>query len=354
MHLSELLVRNLRCLQEVHIHPHNRMNFIVGDNGSGKTSLLESLHVLSRARSFRGNNNHRLIREHNESLTVFGRINPIEQPAFTMGVQRSKQELRFKLSTQESPRILDLLKALPVQVLTPGLHALLESGPNQRRRFIDWGVFHVEHEFFPLWQRYNRVLKQRNACLRKQLSIEQITVWDGELVETAERIDVLRSRHIDLLRTRMQAMASIPTEVDLAYLRGWAKDQNLQDLLRENLNRDQRRGFTGLGPHRADLRLRWDGKSAIDVASRGEQKLLIAMLQLEQARIVGEQSGIKPLLLIDDIAAELGAEYRGLFIDAVASSGLQAFMSFLDDAQLVGDTSQAAMFHVKQGVVTAV
>jgi DNA replication and repair protein RecF len=293
-----------------------------------------------------------LIREGNESLTVFGRISAAAGKSFTMGVRREKDALCLKLSNHEDPRILDLLRALPVQVLTPGLHALLESGPNQRRRFIDWGVFHVEPEFFPVWQRYNRVLRQRNACLRKQLPATQVTAWDDALISSAERMDALRLRHVEDLRIHLQAAGHISTEVELQYLRGWPKEHSLRQLMRDNLSRDQRQGFTGMGPHRADLRLRWDGKSAIDVASRGEQKLLIAMLHLQQASVVGEKTGVSPVLLVDDIAAELGAEYRSLFADAAASSGMQVFMSFLERSQVPPIVAASQMFHVKQGGVT--
>ena len=354
MRLTELTVRNVRCLASIDIKPAAGLNFIIGDNGSGKTSLLEAIHILSRARSFRTSPHQRLINSAAESLTVFGRITADDKPSFTMGVQREKDNLRFKLSGMDSARILDMLRALPVQVVSPDLHALLERGPTQRRRFMDWGVFHVEHEFHTVWGRYHRALQQRNAGLRERQSAAQIKVWDTELVTTAEKMDELRARHVVDLEVKLSTveMPWPAGAVSLDYQRGWSQSDNLASLLDSHLARDQRIGYTSVGPHRADLRLQWQGRQAADMASRGEQKLLIAMLLLLQAELVGEKTEVPPILLIDDMAAELGAHYRERFVHAVSESGLQAFLSFLESSQIPGIWPGSGMFHVKHGLIT--
>ncbi len=353
MYLTELQIRNLRCLGSVHIQPGPGLNFIVGDNGEGKTSLLEAIHILSRARSFRSNSGQKVIKDGETELTVFGRVAREQQPGYSMGVQRRKGELEFKLSNSPAPRILDMLRALPVQVISPDLHSLLERGPGQRRRFLDWGVFHVEPEFHAIWQRYHRALLQRNSALRSKQPESQVTAWNTELVVTGQRMDTLRSKHVEALREKLAVLLQQHPglQADLEYQRGWAADIELSDLLLSNIQRDRQRGYTVAGPHRADIRLLWQGKQAAETASRGEQKLLISMLHLIQAMMVGEETGARPILLIDDMAAELGRDYREQFIAAVAASGLQAFLSFLEAAQIPEEEAQGVMFHVKHGQV---
>ncbi|MGB1580867.1 MAG: DNA replication and repair protein RecF, partial [Nevskiales bacterium] len=113
----------------------------------------------------------------------------------------------------------------------------------------------------------------------------------------------------------------------------------------------QRAGYTTVGPHRADLQLTWQGRNALESASRGEQKRLISHLLLIQAQIVGQATGRQPLLLVDDMAAELGEQYRVDFLQAVTDSGLQAFVTFLEVEQIPADWQQRPMFHVKQGAL---
>ncbi|MDX1496705.1 MAG: DNA replication/repair protein RecF [Salinisphaeraceae bacterium] len=350
MQLLELQVKNLRCLADAQLRPQPGINFILGDNGDGKTSLLEAIHILSRAQSFRGTSQRRLIRDNTEELIVFGRLQLVDQSPFTIGVARRANQLRFKLNGETGIRVLDLVRSLPIQVISPGLHALLERGPSQRRRFMDWGVFHVEQGFYPLWQRYHRALRQRNAALRKKQPWSDIAIWDSEIAQTAEHMHEQRLVHI----RQLQAAAGVCLATDEAgfvYNRGWPDDISLDAQLHKNRERDLRAGYTTAGPHRADLNLSWQGRNALESASRGEQKRLISHLLLMQAQIVGEATGRPPLLLVDDMAAELGEQYREDFLQAVDDSGMQAFLSFLEVGQIPAPWRKKTMFHVKQGVI---
>lgn len=354
MRLTELQLCNVRCLADVRIEPSSGINFITGENGSGKTSLIEAIYLLTRARSFRPTSNQRLIREGESQLSVFARLISDQQTEFSLGMQRQAELLRFKHSRQQDAKLIDMVRALPLQLISPDLHGFLERGPAQRRRVLDWGVFHVEPGFFSAWSQYQRALKQRNASLRTRQSAAQVRAWDQQLSEAAQVIDEMRRRHVAALG-KMVEKTTGPGEVSkgvLEYYRGWPADAELSTLMAECMEKDRQRGYTGYGPHRADLRLRWQGRQAREVASRGEQKYLIASLLVAQAAHVAGQQEEQPVLLVDDLAAELGAAYREALLQQMADTGMQAFVTVLEAGQIPEGLRFHEMFHVKHGGVS--
>ncbi len=349
MRLTELRLQNFRCLESVQLEPGPGLNFVVGDNGSGKSSLLEAIYFLSRADSFRHGSRTRLIRDGAAELAVFGRLSDEGGTPFTAGVAYATETARIKLGPSEGATVLELVRALPVQLLDPRLQQLLEEGPAWRRRFLDWGVFHVEHGFYEAWRRYRRALLQRNRALRAGLTDAAVNAWNPELVAAGGEVDAHRRQHAAALREALPAL--LPPElgaVELQYHAGWAHDQGLADSLARHLASDRQAGHTASGPHRADLRVRFEGLPVAQRASRGEQKLLTVALFLAQAQVV-QAAGKRPVLLIDDLAAELGADYRAWVLRQLAALDLQAFLSFLTAAEIGAAAQSGRMFHVEQG-----
>lgn len=354
MHLTELRIQNFRCIAAAELEPAPGLNLITGDNASGKSSLLEAIYFLGRAQSFRGTPSDRLIRSGERALSVFGRLRNGTGPETPLGVQRTGRHSRIKIGAQEDAGILDLVAELPIQVIDPGLHQLLEEGPEQRRRYLDWGTFHVEQAFYPAWLRYQRALRQRNRALRAAAPAEQVCAWDAELVQQAETLDAARRRTLVALDGILSGI--LPRLFDQAavsvdYQPGWPEDQPLAEALARGLERDRELGHTHLGPHRADLRVRLQGWQARARASRGEQKLISAALLLAQAELLRQRQRRRPLLLIDDLAAELDTHSRGRLFAAIQALGAQSFLSFLDAGQIPAQTGERAMFHVEHGQV---
>ncbi|HXG28033.1 MAG TPA: DNA replication/repair protein RecF [Nevskiales bacterium] len=354
MHLTELRIRNFRCIAEAELAPGAGINLIIGDNASGKSSLLEAIYFLGRAQSFRGTPSDRLIRSGARTLSVFGRVRNGTGLETSLGVLRGDRHSRIKIGAREDAGIVELVAALPVQVIDPRLHRLLEEGPEQRRRFLDWGVFHVEQGFYPAWLRYQRALRQRNRTLRAAAPAAEVCAWDVELAQQAEQIDRVRRRYLGALdevlpgiMLRLFDAAAVTVE----YAPGWPEGQTLAAALAAALVRDRELGFTHLGPHRADLRIRLHGLQARTRASRGEQKLISAGLLLAQAELLRRRRGCLPLLLIDDLAAELDARSRARLFDAIQTQGAQAFLSFLEPGQIPDGAGGHPMFHVEHGQV---
>jgi DNA replication and repair protein RecF len=241
--------------------------------------------------------------------------------------------------------------------MTPETFRLLLGGPEERRRFLDWGVFHVEPSFAGLCQRYQRLLKQRNAGLR-QPSTSSLQAWENELALVGELINASRERYIAPLLPFVEALlhALLPgLSLTIRFERGWQAGQSLEEALRASLRRDQGLGYTTKGPHRAELTFEQEEHNASQVLSRGQQKLLIIALQIAQSRHLASVIGKKCVYLIDDLAAELDAQNRNQLLTLLTSEGHQVFLTGVDVKgwqEQVCDRGQ--MFHVEHGKVVEV
>jgi DNA replication and repair protein RecF len=225
----------------------------------------------------------------------------------------------------------ELAAVLPVQIIDPEVHRLIEEGPGRRRRYLDWGVFHVEHDFVPSWQRYQQVLKQRNAALKARQSSGLVGIWDAELVRLGNIIHEARVRYLAQLAPTAVDIAQRLLNLDLTigYRAGWARDSSFAEALAASSSHDVEMGTTQVGPQRADLSLKLGGMPVKDRISRGQQKLLASTLLLAQLQLIVREHTVRPTLLLDDPAAELdGARLLGL-IGEVAGQSVQLIVTSL-------------------------
>jgi DNA replication and repair protein RecF len=325
--LAELQVADQRCLTQAHLRLHPRLNLLTGDNGSGKTSILEAIYLLGRGRSFRTRHTEQLIRHTAAELRVVGRID--SGGTHTIGVGCTRQKgVAARIDGRDVTSLAELSELFPVQVIDPGIHRLVEEGPVQRRRWLDWAVFHVEPDFVRHWQGYSRALRQRNAALRCGADPSP---WDGELVRLGEQLNTSRARLVQALQpywtTALHDLDAEPAS--LGYFQGWNREQGLAAALSAHALRDRERGTTGSGPHRFDVQLRLDGRSVREILSRGQQKLMGAAMALTMSRYVAAAASRAPALLLDDPAAELDREHTERLLAAVASLGGQLVVTAL-------------------------
>ncbi|MGB7757868.1 MAG: DNA replication/repair protein RecF [Salinisphaera sp.] len=356
MRLESLYIENFRCIELCDIELSPGVNCIVGDNASGKTSFLEAIYILGRGESFRQSSLGQTIQHDNNALTIRARLTDSQGSRHRIGCHASRNSHRLKLDDQNETRRFDLISMLPLQHIDPNVHRLLEQGPKYRRHFLDWGVFHVEHDFFPAWRRYRRALKQRNRALRANCPKHQVIAWDAELVQQGEVIDACRRRYLDQIKQRLPNTARQLAGDDsllFAYQPGWRGEDGFGFALANGLEQDLRAGFTQQGPHRADVRISVAATRARDWVSRGQQKLLTAALFLTQADILKSTRGVQPVLLLDDMAAELGENYRSALAAEVERLGVQCFLTFLSRESIPGVLKDTRMFYVEQGHIAA-
>lgn len=357
MWLTALAAQNFRCLEKYSIEPHARLNLFVGANAAGKTSLLESIFVLGRARSFRGSSAGELAGLAGKHWSVRGRLQTEDNntPGSLLRMRWQNGQTTIHVDSQEARRA-QLVERLPIQVIDPAQHRLLEDGPGYRRRYLDWGVFHVEHRFLNVWRTYERALRQRNQALRQGDDERLVRAWDKELIESAEQVAELRKAYLERLRPilnqHVERLLGIQRwTVELQ--QGWRRELGFAEALDAGRDRDRRTRQTVEGPHRAELRIRFGEHGVRNHVSRGQQKMLIAALVLAQAELIRIERGAPPILLVDDLPAELGSEFQSRFVDVLKTYEGQLFVTALQiepdlRAQLAG-----AMFHVEHGQVRA-
>src|SRR5678816_401647 len=243
MALAELRIENLRCVESAVLEFSPELNLIAGENGAGKTSILEAIFLLGRGRSFRTRTSERLIRYGQPHLTVFGRTD--DSPARHAGIEIAADGgTRARINGENAASLLELSGVVPVQAIDPEIHKLVDQGPERRRRWLDWLVFHVEPSFAAHWTRYNRALKQRNAALRGGATA--VDVWDKELVSNGVAITEARQRSLARLLPRLtETFARFGgLEVTAGFTTGWAADEAFETALRLHRERDRQRGTT--------------------------------------------------------------------------------------------------------------
>jgi DNA replication and repair protein RecF len=328
----------------------SKFTLISGPNASGKTSLLEAMYVLGRGRSFRTRQLEHLVRRGTERFVVFGEVEARERTV-PVGIEGSADGVRAKVGGEKAATLAELALQLPVQIIDPEVHRLIEEGPSRRRRFLDWGVFHVEHEFVGYWQRYQQVLRQRNAALKsRQLAL--IRAWDAELLLYGARVTTARQRYVETLAAHSApiGLSLLNSHLSLSYRTGWPKDQTFDEALSQSLKSDQEVGVTQVGPHRAELVLRLDGLAVKHRISRGQQKLLAAALLIAQIKLFPEGSPLCPTLLLDDPAAELDDERLAQLILEVTEHEVQLVVTTLHgEFAAFGDPGKR--FAIADGVV---
>ena len=355
MHLALIKGENFRLLQRLEIEPRAKINLILGENATGKTSLLEAIYCLGRGKSFRGNGPSEMAGQAGRSWRVTGKLlRQIDTPAMNLGVRWNTEGTGIRVGETIKPSTADLVSAMPVQILDPGMHRLLQDGPGYRRSFLDWGVFHVEHQFLPTWRRHQRALKQRNRALRQKASNKEIYAWNPELAETAGLLHKFRTEHLQALQPilHLEIAKVFGTEdwsIDL--YPGWSTDSSYLESLEKQVERDRRMGTTVEGAHRAELQLRLRQHQVKNRISRGQQKLLIAAMVLAQSRLIHKHREMAPILLVDDFAAELASDFQRLFASMLHRYPGQLFITSFERLPAFEDFTDPAMFHVEHGQV---
>lgn len=349
MFIKRLKIKNFRNLVSSDLVPHPKLNIFYGNNGAGKTSVLESLVVLSRGRSFRTTQAGELIGPDGNSFQIYAETATNQNLAHRLGLERSGKRWRARRDGKEVTQLSQLTRCMPVIVMEPNSHLLVSGPPEARRKYLDWGMFHVEREFLNIWRAYSKGLKQRNAALRSRKT-GLLDSLDEVLIRLGTRLDTFRRLHVKAIVKKIPVLLDELSigfdKVDLEYERGWS-EKHLQEALKNSRERDLERGMTSLGPHRADIELKFRNHSARTVMSRGEQKILSAALLLVQAEILTEARKT-PLILLDDLASEFDDDHFNTVLSRVQRGYGQVWVSGARKPEIEG---QYKLFHVERGTV---
>lgn len=363
MRLTRLHVQDLRSLRAVELSPGAGLNLLTGANGAGKTSLLEAVHLLAYGRSFRGRVRDGLVRTGAAAVEVFAQWEePLADGARQRraGLRHTGQAWTGRLDGTPVSLLGELCAALAAITFEPGSHALLSGAGEPRRRYLDWGLFHVEQDtqggaFFLTWRRYARALKQRNALLKQGGgTTSQLDVWDAELASAGEPLAAYRQAYLERLQTllaqRSRELVPMLGEAGFQAQPGWRSEQlSLADALLLARDRDIAAGFTSVGPHRADWRIVHDARPAHEALSRGQAKLTALAVLLAQAEDFALRRHQWPVVLLDDLASELDLGHQQRLIEYLHRSNAQVLITGNDAPSALRDYPDTTVFHVEQG-----
>lgn len=353
MPLETLKVLHLRNIRLAQLRLSPGLNLVVGPNASGKTSLLEAIALLTQGRSFRTARIDQLVEHGQPELTVFASFTD-GQRHHSLGISRKGKKTQVKLDGANLGRSTDLIDLLPLHVITPESHEILDQGPKMRRQYLDWGVFHVKPNYLAVWQRYHRVLRQRNQVLRQGGKNQALQAWDGPLLREAAQLHRMREAYLTELGPTLARISQqlLDCQVEFQYRPGWSGSAgSLAEQLTHDLDKDRERGFTQCGPHRADISLRAEGRSIKQVFSRGQQKLVISAMYLAQVA----QSPKPGILLIDDLPAELDSDRRQRLLSTAAETRAQLFVTATETSLIPSDAwDHKKVFHVEHGEISEV
>ncbi|QMU62022.1 MAG: DNA replication/repair protein RecF [Gammaproteobacteria bacterium] len=351
--LQTLLVQNLRIIEQLDISLAADANLFIGENGAGKTSILEAIDVLSRGRSFRERRTSPLVRKQATDLIVSGKVDAVDGFA-RLGIQKSSKQTVLHCNQEKVASISSHASYLPVLCMHPDSHQLIQGSGKHRRNYMDWSAFHVKHQFLQNWRDYNKCLRQRNTALRNRCDTEELSVWTNRLSVLGEEIGIARSEIFQEISPYFDNYSNslLPEcEVSMSYHRGWSEEAGLETALCSLREQELVSKTTGCGPHRANIKLFLNQQDAAAVASRGQQKLIAACLLLAQINHIQHFNKKKCVVLLDDIRAELDQQHAHALITALQTLGCQVFITAIEEGQieLLG-WDDTKVFHVKQGV----
>ena len=364
MRLTYLEVTDLRNLEHVGLDLGSGLNYFYGDNGAGKTAILEAVALLLNGRSFRSPSIRAVIRKGATKVIVRGTLDDAARGRTEVGLSRDRSnQTDLRLNGERTRQMSMVAGLMSLQVMLPNVSDLVFEGPQNRRRVLDWGVFHVKPAYLAELQRYQRALSQRNAALKSLAAsgddarvIDALAVWTEPLVAHGVQVAEMRQAYVDALTPVFQAtIGELAPELDatIDLNRGWESDTTLDDRLTQSFSVDVKSGATQAGPHRADLAIRIGGARASEVASRGQGKMLASALKLAQARLLFSEHQQNSLFLIDDLGAELDTGHNQRFFDILEGMDAQILATSINK-QLSGQPYSGAartLFHVEHGQV---
>ncbi len=362
MFLSEVKTTNFRNLQNLSIKLSSDLNIICGNNAAGKSSLLEAICYLVSGRSFRTSKQNLLISHNLKDFTLFGQFS--DNTKLGVNYNYSDKSKRMKLNGLLTSTLSTIASIYPVQVLSPESYHLIDSGPLERRKYLDWLLFHVEHRYQSVWKNFQKSLKQRNSFLRSSnnnCNQDELAIWNNEYVANANKIDQLRLVLVNELLPHIKKILRLLNfehvdKLNFSYYSGYTG--NLLDRLKESLTKDLLTGNTQYGPHKSDFRIKVGKNLAKDVLSRGQKKLLVNGLYLAQTEILKEKTEKDSLFIVDDFSSELDESNQQLLIKTLLEQkNVQIILSCLQAEMLnplIKGYNKVSMFHVEHGILSEI
>lgn len=365
MHLRQLHIINYRNIAQADFALSEGINCFVGNNGAGKTNLLDTIYYLSFCKSYFGAPDNRNILHNQQMMAIQGTYERLDAEEVIMCGVRRGQKKQFRRNRKDYQRLAEHIGLLPLVIIAPDDELLIADGSEARRKYADSVISQCNNAYLDTLLRYNRILQQRNALLKQLQETQEpnltlLDVFDQQLGAYGTTINEQRRCFVEWLRPVLtehyQCIASSPETIDIQYTTGLSRYELYTGLV-ESRHRDLELGYTSRGIHKDDIEFTLGGYPIRQVGSQGQRKSFIIALKLAQFKYIEEHNGIKPILLLDDVFDKLDARRGDNLIDLVAHDAFaQIFITDTDKKRLLSVLERVGkdykIFHVADGVVT--
>ncbi|PJZ88821.1 DNA replication/repair protein RecF [Leptospira levettii] len=336
MFLKRIYIKNFRNHEETQLNFRSRLVFFIGNNGEGKTNLLESISLLSYLKSFRESDQNQLLRWDTSDTFIRAEFESEGNDyLFEYGIEHSHtKRKKLKVNGEEFKKISDYVGYFRSIVMSPPDILIIEDGNVERRRFLDAFISSTNRYYLKQLIEYERLIKQRNAALKKEnASDREIGIWDEPIIGHDAEIREIRTKTIETLAGYFhQNLLQLSSGKDPFYLtykpNVSSKEEHRQKLF-DNLRKDKAIGYTSCGNHRDTLPIGFDDKDLSGFGSQGQKRSAVIALKTACFQMIRDTTGEAPVLLIDDIIRELDVKRREYFVNLISECG-QAFFTTTD------------------------
>jgi len=355
MYFERIQATHVRNLNSNPFEPGTKLNFLIGQNASGKTAFLEAVYILARGKSFRTAKIKDVINHEEAEIQVTARIKYRNRTnSEKAGIKKGKGQTKIRLNGETVKTISEQAKNIPIILFDPESKNVITGTPKNRRHWLDWSLFHVEQGYLDVWKEYHRALRQRNFLLKnKNFNNELLSGWEKIMEQTAKTLTRQRSKYIREVKEDLIKTASLSclnnNMLDIKLASGEREGKEFLTTLLDGRTGDARLGHTRYGPHRADIMFNSEEKQIADVFSRGQIKLFMFILMLSQSNILMRRTNEIPVLLIDDLSAELDDKTKQFIFKILKEIDNQVFIT--STIPEISRIIEGSVFHVEQGAL---
>lgn len=361
MRLNSISILNYKNIRQVELEFPSKINCFVGNNGMGKTNLLDAIYYLSFSKSHTNSIDSQNIEHNSDFFMIQGKYTLNNQDEEIYCGMKRRQKKQFKRNKKEYERFSDHIGLLPLVLISPQDDELISEGSEERRKFVDGVISQYDKVYLNALLQYNHALKQRNALLKNEnISDDSLfEIWEDLMVTHGtyifEKRKVFIEKFIPIFQKIYEFISEGKESVSLTY-RSQLEENNLKNKLIQNRERDKIIGFSTNGIHKDDLEMLLDGYQMKRVGSQGQNKTYLISLKLAQFDFLKQIHGFSPLLLLDDIFDKLDAQRVKKIVELVADEHFgQIFISDTNRKHLdeiLGEISQSAtIFMVENGEI---
>ena len=352
MYIKKVILENFRNYENQEIELNENINIIYGNNAQGKTNIIESVFLCAFGKSFRAKKDSELIKfdENNCKVEVF--YNKIDREGSIKAIIEDKKV--FFSNGVKQNKISDIIGKINVVIFTPDDIEIIKDGPQKRRRFLDMMISSLRPNYLHLLNNYNKTLEQRNNYLR-QIKMENknpsmLDIWDEQLADHSFKIYEYRKYFIEKISNIIEDIHSLITksgkeDIKIKYISNSKNKESFLENLKKSRQVDIKRGFTATGVHRDDFMIYINGRPVSIFGSQGQQRTTILTLKLCELKIVKEEIGDSPILLLDDFMSELDEKRRESFLENI--KGNQVIITCTDRIDLENESS---IYYVENGI----